>query len=76
MPEKAQEDYQNERVEGAKTLSDSYWHLEKDSEVFIAGVQYALDHLLECMSEYSTGTLLLEHIVATNILKNAKKGEL
>lgn len=63
------------RVEGAKTLSDSYRHCQKDQEVFVAGVQYALDHMLKSLESMTMGSLELEHAVAIGILEKAKRGE-
>lgn len=76
--------YLDARVEGAKTLSDAYYHVKENPEVFVAGVQYALDKILASSDRYGIFwtalnqhgmTIEMLHAEAFDILEKAKRGE-
>lgn len=69
--------YLDARVEGATTLADAYnWHAEYP-EVFVAGVQYALDKMLSRMDAVAEAFHIDDamHNHAIDILEAAKRGE-
>lgn len=72
----ANDDYLEARIEGAKTLAESYEHYQSRPECFLAGVQYALDHMLN----RTVGVLepYDQFLIASalEILTNAKNGRL
>jgi hypothetical protein len=80
MEESPQQMYLEARVEGAKTLAESYEHYQARPECFIAGVQYALDHILSRTQGLhdllggSVGNVL--HANAVDILTQVKERRL
>jgi hypothetical protein len=88
MAEDHVQQYMNARVESAKTLADAYRHYEENPDVFVAGVQYALDHILG-NSERAAALALPPYpglgivvpfsslnVLAVDILGKAKRGTL
>lgn len=82
--DEAKQAYLDARVKGAKTMAEAYSQHAKDPEVFVAGVQYALDSLLKhtdmfnlpypALGEEVVSRYML-HMEAVNILEKAKRGE-
>lgn len=69
-------DYDDARVEGAKTLGDAYRHVRRDPDAFVAGAQYALDSMLKELETVSGSPVRDYHDhLATRILERAKAGE-
>lgn len=68
--------YDDARVENAKTLGDTYEHVARDHDAFVAGCQYALDSMLRAL-EGLDGQLRREYNEhrAAEILERAKAGE-
>lgn len=70
--------YLDARVEGAKTLAEAYEHYQNRPECFVAGVQYALDHMLSRTRDihdiFNIGNVL--HTNAVDILTQAKERRL
>jgi hypothetical protein len=69
--------YVDARVEFAQTLADYYRHHGTDPEVFVAGVQYALDKMLSSIDQVKDADFFYgyHHVVALDILQKAKRGE-
>jgi hypothetical protein len=77
--------YLDARVEGAKTLADSYKNYKRSPTAFVAGVQYALDKLLSASDRFNLPypaagvdevvTVQMLHLLAVDILEKAKRGE-
>ncbi|MFL6416785.1 MAG: hypothetical protein ACJ74Y_14070 [Bryobacteraceae bacterium] len=71
----AKRSYLSARVEDATTVGDSYRHYEDNPTVFVAGVQYALDMMLQGLTEVTVNsTLQVEYAIAQEILNRAKRG--
>jgi hypothetical protein len=71
----AKRSYLSARVEDATTVGDSYRHYEDNPAVFVAGVQYALDMMLQGLTEVTVNsTLQVEYAIAQEILNRAKRG--
>lgn len=68
--------YDDARVDGAKTLGDSYRHCERDPEAFIAGCQYALDSVLSKVEHLGipVSSAYIDSIAA-EVLRRAIRGE-
>jgi hypothetical protein len=82
--DKAIQAYMDERVDGAKTIADYYRYHADAPNVFVAGVQYALDKLLGESERHASITIhrigdvvtvRMLHLMAVDILKKAKRGE-
>lgn len=78
--------YMDARVENAKTLADYHRNYAENPEIFVAGVQYALDRMLGMSERYynipypspSIGDVVpvrMLHIIGIEILEKAKRGE-
>lgn len=87
MTEDQRQRYLDARVEGAQTLGEYYSWCEEYPEVFVAGVQYALDkilgeserHFAMVLPPYPSlgGVVTLDvlNAMAVDILEKAKRGE-
>lgn len=71
-------DYLEARVEGAKTLAESYEHYYQSPECFVAGVQYALDRMLARTQDLHNILAIgdVMHAHAIDILNQAKERRL
>jgi len=76
MTSASKQRYEDARVEGAKTVRDSYLHYETNPDSFIGGVQYALDLMMKGLERTTVDTnLVVEYAIALEILERAKRGE-
>jgi hypothetical protein len=77
MADDCVQQYMNARVEGAKTLADAYRHCAENADVFVAGVQYALDKMLSGYENTGFNDVSLRYLysLGIDILEKAKRGE-
>jgi hypothetical protein len=77
VPDDAVQRYVDARVEFAQTLADAYRHHAENPEVFVAGVQYALDKMLSSIDRVKDVDFFYNyhHLIALDILQKAKRGE-
>jgi hypothetical protein len=62
------------RVDSAKTIGQAYSQYAANPEVFVAGVQYALDQMLKACDQ-SDFWYDFHHHMAIDILERAKQGK-